>query len=77
MNDMTHEYFTVDDVISESVFRATPIKIADHQFKFCKLSKSLFDFGIIGDKTQPHSDPEKQSLISFTFGGTTAYPGPE
>ena len=66
MNDMTHEYFTVDDVISESVFRAKPIKIADHEFKFYKLSKSLFDFGITGDKTHPHSDPEK-TILDFIY----------
>ncbi len=66
MNDMTHEYFTVDDVISDSIFRAKPFEIAGHDFKFSKLSQSLFDFGIVRDNVNRYSDPEK-TILDFIY----------
>jgi hypothetical protein len=48
-NNMTHEYFTIDEVISDSLFRANPINIAGYKFKFVKLSPELIKFGIKKD----------------------------
>src|SRR3989338_2143413 len=38
INNLTHEYFTIDCVVSDSLFRAKPITILGHKIKFVKLS---------------------------------------
>ncbi|MHB1868582.1 MAG: type IV toxin-antitoxin system AbiEi family antitoxin domain-containing protein [Nitrososphaerales archaeon] len=66
MNNMTHEHFTIEEVISDSIFRARPIKIAGHGFKFVKLSNSLFNFGVITNNGTRYSDPEK-TILDFIY----------
>ncbi len=63
MNAITHEYFTIDYVVSDTIFRPKPIEIFGRRVKFVKLNKKLFGFGI--KKTTngiPYSDLEKTIL---------------
>jgi hypothetical protein len=67
LNNMTHETFAVEDVISDKLFRANPFTIAGYKFKFSRLSPSLLDFGI--RKTENgvrYSDPEK-TVLDFIY----------
>jgi predicted transcriptional regulator of viral defense system len=67
LNNMTHEYFAVEDVINDTLFRATPINIAGYKFKFIKLSPSLVNFGIMKkDELVRYSDPEK-TVLDFIY----------
>ncbi len=61
MNAITHEVFTIDYVVSDTIFRPKPIAILGRRVKFVKLNKNLFGFGI---KTGPipYSDLEKTIL---------------
>lgn len=65
-NNMTHEYFTIDEVISDSLFRSNPINIAGYRFKFIKLSPSLLEFGIERNGRLYYSDPEK-TILDFIY----------
>ena len=60
-NDLTHEYFTIDYVINDKIFRAKPIVIMGRKVKFYKLSPKTFLFGII-KKNVNYSDSEKTLL---------------
>ena len=62
LNNMTHEYFAIEDVLSDTLFRAAPISIAGHKFRFTKISSSLMDFGTLKDRGIRFSDPEKTIL---------------
>ena len=70
-NNMTHEYFTIDEVISDSVFRANPVTIVGYKFKFVKISPSLLNFGIKESKNTMlrYSDPEK-TILDFIYLAT-------
>lgn len=61
LNNITHEHFTVDYVVSDTLFRSKPINIAGYKFRFIKLKKSLFTFGI-KEKKYRYSDLEKTIL---------------
>ena len=61
LNNITHEYFTVDFVINDKIFRAKEITIAGHKFKFIKIKSSLI-FGIKNN----HSDLEK-TILDFIY----------
>jgi len=61
MNNMTHEHFAVDYVVNDRIFRAMPMEIAGHEFRFHKLKPGLFGFGVAKDGLR-HSDPEKTIL---------------
>ncbi len=61
LNNLTHEFFVIDYVVSDSIFRAKPIKVLGHNVRFIKLKKSLFSFGIV-KKGLKFSDPEKTLL---------------
>lgn len=61
LNNVTHEHFTVDYVISDMLFRNKPINIAGYKFRFVKLKGSLFTFGIKQTKYR-YSDLEKTVL---------------
>jgi len=61
LNNMTHEYFAIDYVISDSLFRAKPITILGHKIRFVKLAHSLVSFGLKKNNV-PYSDPEKTAL---------------
>lgn len=68
MNNMTHEYFTTEEVISDSLFRANPVSIAGYKFRFVKISPSLLDFGIKkkDNAILRYSDPEK-TILDFIY----------
>jgi len=67
LNNMTHETFTVEDVINDKLFRANPFTIAGYKFKFSRLSSSLLDFGITkAEKDVRYSDPEK-TVLDFIY----------
>ena len=46
LNNITHEHFTVDYVVNDTIFRSKPINIVGYKFRIIKLKNSLFDFGI-------------------------------
>jgi len=62
MNEMTHEYFTVDYVLTDSFRTTKVIRIIDNQFKFIKRSKKYFKDGIVTKKRIRYSDVEKTVL---------------
>lgn len=65
-NNMTHEYFTIDEVISDSIFRANPVNIVGYKFKFIKLAPPLIKFGIKSKGLLRYSDPEK-TILDFVY----------
>ena len=66
LNNMTHESFAIEEVVSDSLFRAKPIKIASYKFRFVKLSNKLFGFGIENRNGLRFSDPEK-TVLDFIY----------
>ena len=67
LNNMTHETFAIEDVISDKLFRANPFAIAGYSFKFSRLSPSLLGFGIRKAKHGVrYSDPEK-TVLDFIY----------
>src|SRR3989338_138053 len=62
MNAITHEYFTIDYVVSDTIFRAKPIEIMGRRVKFVKLKKELFGFGTKRTGSIIYSDLEKTIL---------------
>jgi hypothetical protein len=67
LNNMTHETFAVEDVVSDKIFRANPFTIAGYKFKFSRLSRSLLDFGIRkGENAIRYSDPDK-TILDFIY----------
>ena len=62
MNLMTHEYFTMDFVITDSFRTTQPIDIIGYKYKFFQWSKWHFQQGIIKRKGLPFSDKEKTVL---------------
>jgi hypothetical protein len=65
LNNLTHEYFAIDYVISDNLFRARPFCILGYKIKFIKISPKLTKFGIINKKL-PYSDPEK-TILDYTY----------
>ncbi|MEM3519403.1 MAG: hypothetical protein QW179_01280 [Candidatus Hadarchaeales archaeon] len=65
LNNLTHEHFAVDEVINDKIFRARPITIAGHEFRFIKVKPSLLSFGIVKEKLR-YSDPEK-TILDFIY----------
>jgi predicted transcriptional regulator of viral defense system len=67
LNNVTHETFAVEDVISDKLFRANPFTIAGYKFKFSRLSSSLLSFGIKKRENRVrYSDPEK-TVLDFIY----------
>ena len=62
MNNMTHEYFTIDHVLTDSYRTTKVIRICNTGFKFIKRSKKHFRDGIIKKNMIRYSDPEKTVL---------------
>lgn len=62
LNNLTHEYFPIDYVVSDKLFRPKPVTILGHKVKFIKLKKELFGFGTKSDKGINYSDIEKTAL---------------
>ncbi len=67
LNNLTHEYFSVDFIISDSISRPKPFEIFGHKIKFLKAKKGLFGFGVKNGDL-PHSDIEKTVLDMAYFG---------
>jgi predicted transcriptional regulator of viral defense system len=65
LNNVTHEYFTIDYVISENLYRNNPIHIDNHKFKFMKIKPDLLNFGIIENGFR-YSDLEK-TILDFIY----------
>jgi len=65
LNNATHEYFTIDYVITDSLYRNKPITINNRKFKFHKLKPSLLKVGIIESKFR-YSDLEK-TILDFIY----------
>ncbi len=65
LNNATHEYFTIDYVISDSLYRNKPFTINNRKFKFHKFKPSLLKFGIIENKIR-YSDLEK-TILDFIY----------
>ena len=65
LNNLTHEYFTIDYVISDMLFRAKPFLILGYKTKFIKINSRLVSFGII-NKGIPYSDAEK-TMLDFVY----------
>ncbi len=66
LNNMTHEHFSVEDVVTSTMFRANPFTIAGYKFKFSKLSPSLLRFGVSKGDGVRYSDPEK-TILDFIY----------
>jgi len=66
LNNMTHEHFAVEDVVSDSLFRANPVTIAGYKFRFVKLSPSLVAFGVRKGNGIRYSEPEK-TVLDFIY----------
>lgn len=47
LHGLSHEYFTTDFIINDTLFRAKAISVLGRKIKFIKLKKELFGFGII------------------------------
>jgi len=67
LNNLTHEYFAIETVITDSMFRPRPIEILGTKVKFVKIRKDLLNFGLIG-KDFKHSDIEKTLLDIIYLG---------
>ncbi|MCE2499127.1 MAG: hypothetical protein J4F28_09155 [Nitrosopumilaceae archaeon] len=66
LNNMTHEYYVVDEVISDTLFRANPVMIAGGRFRFVKLAPKLLGFGVRREGPYRYSDPEK-TILDFVY----------
>ena len=62
LNTMTHEYYMIDYLITDSYRTTKVIKILDTSFKFIKRGKEHFRQGIKREKRIRYSDPEKTVL---------------
>lgn len=72
LNNMTHEYFSVEDIVSDKLLRITPMLISGHKIKFTRISSSLFGFGTVKRKSRIpgtsiiYSDPER-TILDFVY----------
>jgi len=66
LNNMTHETFSVEDVVNDKLFRANPVNIAGYKFRFTKMSPSLLGFGVREQDGLKYSDPEK-TILDFIY----------
>ena len=65
LNNLTHEYFTIDYVVNDKIFRDKPFLIMGYKTKFVKIKSKLTLFGII-NKNLPYSDAEK-TMLDFIY----------
>lgn len=61
-NNLTHETFTVDYIVNDTLFRAKPVLIMGRKVKFYKLVLRMVSFGILRSN---YSNPEKTALDLF------------
>ncbi|HIH32486.1 TPA: hypothetical protein HA235_07315 [Candidatus Woesearchaeota archaeon] len=62
LNNLTHEHYTIEYIISDKIYRNKPITILGKKIKFIKIKNKLTRFGIIEKNTTKYSDPEKTLL---------------
>ena len=62
MNNLTHEFFVVDYILNDKLFRPKPFTILGNKVKFIKIKKSLVNFGINEKGVIRYSDHEKTIL---------------
>ena len=67
LNNLTHEYFAVDFIISDKIKRSKPIEMLGHKVRFLAIKKDLTAFGINKEQI-PYSDTEKTILDIIYFG---------
>lgn len=65
LNNMTHEYFSVEYVINDKLFRSKPINIAGYKFRLVKLAPKLLKFGVIENALR-YSTAEK-TILDFIY----------
>lgn len=65
LNNITHEYFTTDYVINDSISRPKPITIAGHRFRLVKIEPLLLEFGLKRNGIN-YSDSEK-TILDFIY----------
>jgi len=65
LNGVTHEYFDVDFVLNDVIFRFREVNIAGRKFKFVKIKPSLF-FGVKVREGIKYSDLEK-TILDFIY----------
>lgn len=65
LNNMTHEYFSVEYIINDKLFRSKPINIAGYKFKLVKLAPKLLNFGVI-ENALKYSTAEK-TILDFIY----------
>lgn len=61
-NNLVHEYFAVEYIINDAIFRAKAFEILGHKVKFVKIKTNLCTFGIKTNKEIRYSDVEKTVL---------------
>ena len=66
LNNLTHEFFSVDYILNGEIFRPNPITIEGKKFKFIKVKPGLTTFGIKKDKNVKYSDHEK-TVLDFIY----------
>lgn len=66
LNNMTHEHFSIEEVVNDSIFRRKPMSIAGYRFRFVKVSSRLVGFGVVNDGDIRYSDPEK-TILDFVY----------
>jgi len=66
LNNVTHESFSIDDIMSTTLFRPKPMVIAGHKFKFYKVSSKLMGFGIVEKDGLKYSNLEK-TILDFAY----------
>ena len=62
MNNLTHEFYTLDTIINDKIFRKNPINVLGNKIRFIKVKSDIFGFGIIDLKKYRYSDKEKTVL---------------
>ncbi len=62
MNNLTHEFYTLDTIINDRIFRKNPITVMENKVRFIKVKSSIFGFGTVDLKNYSYSDKEKTVL---------------
>lgn len=66
LNNITHEHFSIEEVVNDSILRHNPISIAGYRFRFVKLSPKLIGFGVDAKDDIRYSDHEK-TILDFIY----------
>lgn len=62
LNSATHEYYDVIFLLSDSVYRPKPVRVAGEKVKFVKVKPGLLGFGLVKRGGLVYSDLEKTAL---------------